>query len=229
MAYIVEQFVGDRGIQLGYEEFVRPLSFGTNWQKLRLGVHWAFNGSATLPIGIQPRLGFCVGNTGWFGSPVDAISGVPWGGGTPQLTGTPPATYYQSSATTVLTQQNIAGSVTNVANSYNYSGASASLYPTTVRSAQFFTLTKGTSGSSAITHQYGGTLTAQAAVDVSRSSFLAQMENEAAAVSGLTLGTNSATTLASGVYTKLWDSIFINWSRAVPTVCIYEICVVRYL
>lgn len=228
MAFIVEEFIGDRGIQLGVEELTRPMSFGTDWQKLRLGVHWAFNGSVTLAAGIQPRVGFCIGNNGWNNNPTDAIGATAWNSFTPTLSGVAPNLYYNSATTVLTTQQNIGGTVTNVANNYAFLNPSASAAPTINRSAWFFTLTKGTSGSASINHQYSGTLGSQAAADISRSSFLAQMESESVAISGITLNANSATTLQSGVYTKLWDSIFINWNRAVPTVCIYEICVTRF-
>lgn len=64
MASIVETITGDKAVQLGIgEEFVRPLSFGNQWSKIRIGMRLAINGNANLGAGLQ-RLGFglCNGN-----------------------------------------------------------------------------------------------------------------------------------------------------------------------
>jgi hypothetical protein len=48
MASIVENILGDKALSLAGEEFVRKLSFGNNWNKIRIGVIWRINGAATM-------------------------------------------------------------------------------------------------------------------------------------------------------------------------------------
>jgi len=74
MAFIVEQFIGDRGIQLSAEEAVRPFSFGTNWQFIRVGMRMAINGITTFTNANGPGLGICTGSEGAYSSTTtDAI------------------------------------------------------------------------------------------------------------------------------------------------------------
>jgi hypothetical protein len=46
MAFIVDLFSTrtDKAIQIGNEEILRPLSIGTNWQKIRIGVRMGIHG-----------------------------------------------------------------------------------------------------------------------------------------------------------------------------------------
>lgn len=48
MASIVENIVGDRALSLAGEEFVRKLSFGNNWNYIRIGILWRINGTGDL-------------------------------------------------------------------------------------------------------------------------------------------------------------------------------------
>ena len=67
MADIVQTIVGDNALRLGNEEFVRPLSFGTNWNFLRIGCRLAFNGTANITTA-RFHIGLCVGSTDTFKS-----------------------------------------------------------------------------------------------------------------------------------------------------------------
>jgi hypothetical protein len=62
MANIVENIIGDKALQLGNEEFIRQLSFGTDWQRLRIGLRWGVNMSATLATP-EFIIGLCAGTT----------------------------------------------------------------------------------------------------------------------------------------------------------------------
>jgi hypothetical protein len=68
MASIVENIVGDKALQLGNEEFVRPLNFGNNWNYIRIIARVTINGSATIN---SPRFqfGVCDGWTNTFAAP----------------------------------------------------------------------------------------------------------------------------------------------------------------
>jgi hypothetical protein len=67
MASIVENIIGDRALQLGSEEFVRKLSFGNNWNFLRIAARVQINGMADIAA---PRLqlGLCNGDQATFTS-----------------------------------------------------------------------------------------------------------------------------------------------------------------
>lgn len=58
MAYIAETVAGDKRIQLGSEDFVRKMTMGANWQKIRIGMRVAINDvgaaipNAALVIGV---------------------------------------------------------------------------------------------------------------------------------------------------------------------------------
>lgn len=71
MAWFFERFVYNKRIQLGHEEFVRPMSMGTDWNSIRIGVRFCLNDSSrailngTSPIGgCALYLGVRQGSTG---------------------------------------------------------------------------------------------------------------------------------------------------------------------
>ena len=77
MAWIYDRYTYDKRIQLGYEEIVRPLSMGTDWQSLRIGIRFAVNDSARVQITqLALLLGVCQGNSG-----ITATTTTDWIGG----------------------------------------------------------------------------------------------------------------------------------------------------
>jgi hypothetical protein len=96
MASIVETISGDRRIRLANEEWVRKMSFGGKWNKLRVTVRYGINGtsnitSPTLFIGVCAGLtntfkssntDFCVGLT-FPGSNGGAIANLNYNSGPP--------------------------------------------------------------------------------------------------------------------------------------------------
>lgn len=231
MAFIVEQLVGDRGIQIGNEEIIRPFSFGTNWNKIRVGMLFAVNGFSSFPTGVFPIIGICTGNDA-MNSPncVDAVfHRYTYPLGQFLYSGTPPANYYGMSGTS----SNLAFQRVGSTNTQFGAGISwwsqFSANPTNQRTGYMFTITKGAVGSATIQydviyHVSGGTA---GATDVSRGTFLLGMETEAGAVAPMTYSsvTNPSLPLR---FVKDWDSMFINWNRATPTMCVYCMSVVRF-
>lgn len=233
MAYIVEQFVGDNGVQLGYEDMIRPFSFGTNWQKIRVGILCAINGSVTLPS-IFPSLGICTGNNALLSNTcTDALyHRFSYAAASVILSGTPPNTYFAlggGTSTNAPIQRVGSGSVnTSPALTGFYSQISAN--PTLIRSGFFFTVTKGTVGAAAVDIQFifpGGAGVA-GATDISRGTFLAQMESETTILSPWTQYNSTATNLPTR-FVKDWNSMFVNWQRVTPTMVVYCMTVVRFL
>lgn len=228
MAFIVEQFIGDRGIQLSVEDVIRPFSFGTNWQKVRVGVLLACNGYASLPIGTVPKIGVCTGNAADLSNTCTDAVWMPAvaAGVQPLLTGSAPNQYYQA-ATNNTTYQRVNSTTTAVGNVVVTTNPSFSANPTLNRSMFAFDLTKGVVGANTISQGCVYMNGAQAAADVSRSTFLLAMENETTSVAGTTLVTSASTQLPTR-FTKDWDSMFVGWNHSTPTLCVYEMCVVRF-
>lgn len=232
MAFIVEQFVGDRGIQIGVEDVIRPFSFGTNWSKIRVGIHFAINGTGNTAANIGPRLGVCTGNNAYLSNTTtDALWLNTFFDGTGlTLSGTAPNLYLLcAGATSFSTEQRVGSTTYSTTNAILTSPQAYSANPTQNRSMATLTLTKGTIGAAAFTQQATYMTAAQAVADISRSTFLAQMENETGTLAGVTnttAGSNNIT--ASGRWLKDWDSMFVNFGRSTPTLTVFEMCVVRF-
>jgi hypothetical protein len=231
MAFIVEQYVGDRGIQLGVEDVIRPFSFGTNWQKIRVGIRLAANGYDTLPIGsFGPRLGICTGYGGTYGNATDCVFSTFWNSvQAGNIGGTAPNRYYTSSTATfsnVLSQR--VGSTTTTFGTRVNTTPSFSANPTALRSYWFMDVTKGTVGVAALSAVSTWTMTStQVLSDRTRGDFLAAMEAETSP-SSLTENVYSSITLPTR-FVKDWDSMVVGWSRSTPTLCVYDMTVVRFI
>ena len=81
MAFIVDLFSTrtDKAIQIGNEEILRPLSIGTNWQKIRVGIRIGLYGPAQVITGCFIGFGVCTGNNGWKGNNVQEWIGAGFG------------------------------------------------------------------------------------------------------------------------------------------------------
>lgn len=76
MAQIVETIIGDRRIQLGNEEMIRQMSFGSKWSKLRIIVRFSINGTANITAP-EFVVGVCCGLTnGYKSSNTDFVFGL---------------------------------------------------------------------------------------------------------------------------------------------------------
>jgi hypothetical protein len=232
MAFIVEQFVGDKGIQIGYEDIIRPFSFGTNWQKLRVGILCAMNGNSNMPDVTFPSIGICTGyNARLSNSCTDALfMRFSYGFATMQIAGVAPNRYYAlgGGTSTNTPIQRVGSADANCGAGLGSMYAQLSANPGNARNGFMFTVTKGTVGAAAIScdliyHSSGGTA---GATDVSRGTFLAQMESETTGISPMSLG-SFATTLPTR-FVKDWDSMFVNWLRVTPTMVIDCMTVVRF-
>lgn len=74
MAWAYTRYLLNTRLQMGHEEFVRPMPMGTNWQTLRIGIRFCVNdttrqalGSLTSQAqGFALALGVCQGSTSYF-------------------------------------------------------------------------------------------------------------------------------------------------------------------
>lgn len=235
MAFIVEQLSGEKGVQLGYEEIVRPFSFGTNWQKIRVGVLWAGNITAVMGVHIAPFIGVCTGYEGVYAaSTTDALfinytHGI--GSSAGSLLGTPPATYYQTTGgtTAIFPRQRVGTTTTALSAGTGSIYTQYSANPTNHYTAGMFTITKGTVGAAAVGFDliYNAGGAASAATNISRSAFLAQMESEVTPLGTLSRQAVTSSNLPLR-FDKDWDSMTVGWVRSTPTLVIACMTVVRF-
>lgn len=224
MAFIVEHIIGDRGIQIGYEDVIRPLSFGTNWTRLRVGVRYAVYGTSAINVP-DVRLGFCVGNNGGISNSTTSAIWMKSEGtaGAHIVSGTPPNVYYDSGAAYNLQFYERVNNTTTPAGAFAASRSGFSANPTALRSILMFDVAK-VAGSSSITFNFYYLTAAQVVTDWTRSAFLTAMAND---------GTPAGTTNVTSSYTPTrtqrdWDSAFIGWARSTPAMCVYDMGVARY-
>ncbi len=238
MAFIVEQYTGDQGIQIGVEDVIRPFSFGTNWQKVRIGCRIALNGTGSLGdaslYGVAssggPRLGVCTGSLGPLASSTtDAVFGVCWASFDVVIAGVAPLTYYRLSSGSALNLFRAFQRVNTTTTTFGGSSLTTpaiSANPTALRTNYFIDFTKGTVGNSTIAMTLWYMTTVNVVSDRTQGDFLAAMENEASP-SLMTAYTLSSPTLPIR-FVKDWNSLLVGWNRSTPTACVYDICAVRF-
>lgn len=225
MSFIVETISGDRRIQLANEEIVRPMSMGTSWTKIRIGVRhavWIVSGNFGAT---EYAIGVCQGQNG-VTSPgtVDAVGMVPGGSITPTWNYTaaggviPPVLSPTGSGIQAFTK--VGALYTATAGGGNTGALVGN--PNTSHSAYYVDILKGSP-------QYSITLwspqnAAAAQTEITRSAFLQSMENEAAPANVSSSNAVPFTYAGNG----LLDSVFLYWSRFSPTLEISDITVCRF-
>jgi hypothetical protein len=83
MAWIFDRYTYNKRLQLAHEEYVRPLSIGTNWQSIRIGIRYCINDSAraTISASYSGGFGLYVGVKQGGGPSIFSDSLVDWIGG----------------------------------------------------------------------------------------------------------------------------------------------------
>ena len=224
MAFIVEQFVGDRAIQLGNEEFVRSMQWGNNWNALRYGIRFVLNGSSNI-LTARLQLGLCNGNAFPFSSP-NCIQYVGAQFGTMDNTWTYTTGSYSNDSsstglpTTVtrvgatITNTNSVGALNQYCNASNSSRMGVWAVDIIRVSATQVTIRQTFSNAASVANA------------VSFYDFMRFMENEgAASATGFSAwGATRTITLTSTVL----DTTSIYWNHSTPTIEITDMCVVRF-
>lgn len=232
MALIVEQYVGDRAIQLGREQLFRKFSFGTDWQRIRVGIRASMTAvsGTTIPGYFNgPIMGLCTGPLGALNATqVDCIFSNFWGGNSATLAGVSPNLYYDLGSTgwTQVTYQKVNNSQSNSAG-FGFGRSCIGANPGALRSFFAYDITKGTVGVGTYTVVFYYQINTQATVDFNRSAFLSSMMTD-----GTPTNTTATAPGANGYCglrtTKDWDTMFVaNW-RSTPTLTIFDMAVVRY-
>lgn len=231
MAIIVEQYASDMAIQLGREHLFRKFSFGTNWQRIRVGVRASMTApSATVIAGYfnGPILGLCTGPIGPFSpATVDCIFDNFWGVNSATIAGASPNLYYDlgSSGWNHVSYQKV-GVTQGNSGTFSFGRTCIGANPGALRSFFAFDVTKGAIGATTYTANWYYQINTQATVDFSHNAFLTAMATD---------GTPANTTNTSrsdgycGLRTvKDWDTLLIGSWRNLPTITIFDMAVVRY-
>src|SRR5512143_527688 len=229
MAWIVQQFASDNGVQLGMEDMARPMPGRTNWTWVRFGWRLACKGVATIPYTTfppYPRVGICTGPQAFVSSTTtDALywANVSGGNWNAVYAGTPPYTYFQPNGASVNIGlwQKLNGTTNYWTGAYSGVWMMWSSNPTAFRTVLIFDYIKaaGTQVTCYIRSQ-----TTSQLFDIPRSSYLLMMENDTPP--NLSVGGITAT-LSRTV--RDWDHAYVGWSRAVPSCTFYDMTVVRFL
>ncbi len=224
MAFIVETIVGDKRIQLGNEDFVRTMALGTNWQKIRIGLRISIydcGGNIPVPEGTRNglTLGVCQGSTYAYSSPncVDALGlRIPDTHDAAAFTrGSGPPVYYGCAFVCGVTKVGQSEARTGSTNINTYLSGD----PGSIRSSLLLDITRGAVSYTLKPWNYQNATQ----VDMTRGTFLMQVENEA--TPGSLAGTAFAVPYTGS---GLFDSVFLHWGRCVPTIEISDLTVVRF-
>lgn len=227
MAFIVEQFTADRGVQLGVESFTRAFPWGVSWNKIRIGCRLAINGSSTIPTsadpwGNVPMVGICTGPEAWASSvTVDALGVNPVNTLSVTYSGSAPNFFYDVGSNNITFRQKV-GDTANYLGNYATSRICVSANPTALRTPLLLDIIKTSATQAKLTWWFANNT--QVLIDCTRSNFMSMMENENAPIN-LTSGTQTLTLVRQ---VEDWDSLFLHWGRAVPTSTFYDISAVRF-
>lgn len=235
MAFIVDQFIGDRAIQLGNEELIRPMSFGTNWARLRVGITCAYSGGqTTLAAGnsqgglFGPLLGVCTGSTGRLSLVATDVIWTSWWSGGQNLTysGTTPNFYFDPSGTTAIAAWQRVGSTTANGTGFTNVRACVSANQNALRTFFAFDITKGSAGVGTYSLTMYSQINTQITTDFTRAAFIAAMTNDGTPTNTTGLGTALGYCGLRSV--KDWNSVYIAHSRSQPALTVYNMAVARY-
>lgn len=227
MAFVTQTFLGDQTLQLGREEFVRPMAFGANWNKIRIGILYTIYQPAGLlggnPYVISNQGGFYVGVCQDYdgyskASTTDCLVLNPYGG----------IQYYNNAGDYFTSSINPAqliwkyGSTESVTTGGS-NGITGPIYPHV--NATYFDLRLSQRSAGAIVYGtiWATTSALEARTDISRTTFLNTLQTENSATS---LGVNLQLNNYSGNFSL--NSVCLYWRRSIPTLLLSEIAVLRY-
>lgn len=228
MAFIVEQFVGDRALQLGLEEVIRPLSFGTDWQRIRFGITCAYNTLFTVSGAyLGPIMGLCTGYTGRLSAvATDIIFSNFVTNQTLNYAGAGPNFYLDPSVTLQNYSYQRVGAAQGNSAGFTMGRYCVSANPTAMRTFFAVDITKGTVGTASYSLTQYAPINTQIVNDFSYATFLAAMTTD-----GTPANTSPLTQASAycGLRTvKDWNCVYLMHSRNVPALTVFNMAVTRY-
>lgn len=223
MAAIVQTLTGDNRLQLGREDFVRPMQIGMSWTRLRIGVMFAVNGVNRFPNGTF-LIGVCQGSVG-FSDPncTDFIGLTPfsYNAGVSDWVYNVGSSTYAPGANSPSMIQKIASSVTTTSTGISNSAACwATISDKRTMAAVELTKTDG----NGILFRLLYPNTVAVPVDWSVNTFMQDLETE----TGPPNLTTSSLIPFTAVGSRLWDNVNIYWSKSAPTLEISTVAAIRF-
>jgi len=234
MPFIIQGFGSEQRVQLGADEIIRPMAWGTNWAKIRIGMRIAINTQQTF-ANAAFIVGVCQGNTaGWTSTSTTDAIGISQGNIFTNIYNT---SWGYFSAFGGVNIGGTSGICCGRKVGANYTSNTA------VNTASIYCAAQPLMGAARsiflvdISKNFNGTISAttwgldlsSVSQDCSRFWLLYQMENETApktpANSGLTSNGAASLSVAGSL---AWDNVFISWSRSVPIMEVCDVTVVRY-
>lgn len=239
MAQIVERFTGDRCIQLGNEEFVRKMTIGNNWQKLRIAVRMSIAGSADIP---DPRLqfGVCSGTTYTYlsNSCIGYIGGrwtnSTFAAGWVANSGNPYYSYSSGAAVSMNCTRKIGSVVTDITGSPGIQNCVVAQSATNRYSVQMVDVFRSTTDSTSFGTRYWTCNSGVGTNNCDTYSFLRAIEDESISSAfaqqyiGSTMGGFGPYYQNGFDPSQPMDTVSIYWNKSVPTIEIAEVCVLRF-
>lgn len=221
MSFIVQPIAGEGRVQIGAEELLRPLAFGTKWTRIRIGLRFNFNASKSAE-NCRLAVGVCQGPNG-----LTSLNTTDWWGLTFGVNGMIDYSFAQGSPNTFSPGNSTINFTHRVGNAQTLDSSSgtgikisalASFY-----SVLYLTITKGSPNYSLLC-AYQNVINNHDFFQ-----FMTESEDENHSVLG-TQGFNTFgpfSLAASG--SELMDLISVSWNHSVPTLEITDLLVKRLL
>jgi hypothetical protein len=219
MAYIVEN-LSTRRIQLGFEQFTRKMAIGTNWNKIRIGFRACINDlgtsfPGTLVVGVMQGADYL------YRPDVIDFVGVSYPNSPPVFSQIWTRTQANGPSYTH-GQYYVKRKIKAVWTTAGGVGTSHVISANPAMLSSVFVDIEKTTTAYSLTPI--GSLSTTIA-DTPRSTFITQLECES---TPLSLNIVGATTLNYSGPNGLYDTVCIHWDRAVPTLEITDVCVIRF-
>jgi hypothetical protein len=226
MAYIVQNLLAqDVRLQLGAEELIRPMNFGSQWMKVRIGVRFFVQGGSAFNGGSMYG-GVCQGNKGY--SAVDCTDVL-----VAAMGNVPPPSQAWAWSGGLFTVNSGVVVYRKVGAVHTSSGATGS-YPVTlaaqpntnILNCVYWDFTKLTA--STIKCSQWAPYSTSGSTNMTRYLHLASLENEAAPGPVTGYYENPVNSLNVSGSPMLWDNVFVGWTRTCPVLEIHDITVLRF-
>ena len=235
MAYIVKNIgLGDNRLQIGAEEILRQMPWGTRWTYIRIGLRFF--------VHVNEPFDFFDFSLGVVQSPygkttlncLDAF-GVNWnpsGGmgnvGAMGYTVSPPTNYWNNAATGCYLFRKSGSTMTGALSSSGKAYWPGAPYGNSTVSACYVDLTKTATGGTST--GWAPATAANAMLNVTRAQHIANFDTEAApnVVSGTAMGSVSPALTLAFTSNQLWDTVSLVWSRSTPVMDVHDLSVSRF-
>jgi hypothetical protein len=233
MASIVSTISTDRRIQLGAEDFVRQMSFGAKWTKLRISLRLSINGTSNIT---KPTLfiGVCAGLTNTFKSTAtDFCYGIRTPGvnaGVIQdynYNAGPPAWYQTSSSIGFDACSRTGNTTTTIAPGTSQTCYIASTANNPPSHFSVDILRTGNTYTMPAFNQPGSQGNVQAGQTLRQ--LLVGQDGEVGTQASWVNNTNKTSFTSAATDSHLCDCVCISWDQSSPTIEISDIQVIRFI